>query len=285
MATAAIERPLKLISEEIKPSIGTRILNSKEELLAGPLGPELKELLQQRGILIFPKVGFTDEEQIAFTKTMGSFASEMRDGEEEKIHKITLDEKENPSSAAFLRGSLYWHIDGTMNKVPILASLLSCKKPSPKGTGNTGFANTYAAYEALPEERKAEIADLRVNHGAWASLFYYSPEPDMKMLDIMQSIGEQELPLVWTHKSGRKSLVLGNTAVNVVGMSPMESQRLLHGLREWATQEEFTHSHEWSTGDLVIWDNTGTMHRAEPYDATCGRMMHRTKLQGEEPFE
>ncbi len=285
MATATLDRPLSIVSEEIKPSIGTRILNTKEELLDGQLGPELKELLQERGILVFPQINFTDQEQIAFTKTMGTFASEVRDGEEEVIHKITLDEKENPTSAAFLRGSLYWHIDGTMNKVPILASLLSCKKPSPKGTGNTGFANTYAAYEALPEERKAEIADLRVNHGAWASLFYYSPEPSMKMLDIMQGIGEQELPLVWTHQSGRKSLVLGNTAVNVVGMSPKESQRLLHGLREWATGEEFTHSHEWTAGDLVIWDNTGTMHRAEPYDATCGRMMHRTKLQGEEPFE
>lgn len=286
MATAALDRTeLRIVSEEIKPLIGTRILNTKEELLAGDLGPELKELLQQRGILIFPQIDFTDQEQIAFTKTMGSFAAEMRDGEEEVIHKITLDEKENPSSAAFLRGSLYWHIDGTMNKVPILASLLTCKKPSPKGTGNTGFSNTYAAYDALPDDRKAEIADLRVNHGAWASLFYYDPEPDTRMLDIMQGIGEQELPLVWTHKSGRKSLVLGNTAINVVGMSPRDSQRTLHGLREWATREEFTHSHEWSVGDLVIWDNTGTMHRAEPYDKDCGRMMHRTKLQGEEPFE
>jgi len=52
-----------------------------------------------------------------------------------------------------------------------------------------------------------------------------------------------------------------------------------------ATQEQFTYSHEWSVGDLVIWDNTGTMHRAEAYDPTCGRMMHRTKLEGEEPFE
>jgi alpha-ketoglutarate-dependent taurine dioxygenase len=286
MATAALDRTdLRIVSEDIKPLIGTRILNTKEELLAGPLGPELKELLQQRGILVFPQINFTDEEQIAFTKTMGKFAAEMRDGGEEKIHKITLDEKENPSSAAYLRGSLYWHIDGTMNKVPILASLLSCKKPSPKGTGNTGFANTYAAYEALPDDRKAEIADLRVNHGAWASLFYYDPEPSTKMLDMMQGIGEQELPLVWTHQSGRKSLVLGNTAINVVGQSPRDSQRTLHSLREWATQEDFTHSHAWSVGDLVIWDNTGTMHRAEPYDKDCGRMMHRTKLQGEEPFE
>ena len=284
MATAATAPLLRIVEEEITPLIGTRILNTKEELLAGPLGPQLKELLQQRGMLVFPQINFTDAEQIAFTKTMGSFASEMRDGDEEKIHQITLDPTINPSSAAYLRGSLYWHIDGTMNKVPILASLLSCKKPSPKGTGNTGFANTYAAYEALPEDRKVELANLRVNHGAWASLFYYDPEPDTRMLEMMQGIGEHELPLVWTHLSGRKSLVLGNTAINIVGRSPGESARILHGLREWATQDQFTCSHAWNVGDLVIWDNTGTMHRAEPYDPDCGRMMHRTKLQGEEPF-
>lgn len=284
MVTATIKPAGQIVHEEIKPLIGSRILNTKEELLDGSLGPGLKALLQQRGVLVFPAVNFSDAEQIAFTKTLGTFASEMRDGDEEKIHQITLDPRINPTSAAYLRGSLYWHIDGTMNKVPILASLLSCKKPSPRGTGNTGFANTYAAYDALPDARKVEIAQLRVNHGAWASLFYYDPEPDSRMLEMMQGIGEHALPLVWTHLSGRKSLVLGNTAINVIGMSPADSARTLHGLREWATQDQFTFSHEWSVGDLVIWDNTGTMHRAEPYDKDCGRLMHRTKLQGEEPF-
>jgi alpha-ketoglutarate-dependent taurine dioxygenase len=59
---------------------------------------------------------------------------------------------------------------------------------------------------------------------------------------------------------------------------------LLNELREWATRDEFTYSHEWSVGDLVAWDNTGTMHRAEAYDHDSGRLMVRTKLEGEEPF-
>ncbi|RZM12121.1 MAG: TauD/TfdA family dioxygenase, partial [Sphingomonas sp.] len=62
MATAALDRPLSIVSEEIKPSIGTRILKTKEELLDGQLGPELKELLQERGILVFPQINFTDQE-------------------------------------------------------------------------------------------------------------------------------------------------------------------------------------------------------------------------------
>ncbi|MDE8650124.1 TauD/TfdA dioxygenase family protein [Novosphingobium album (ex Liu et al. 2023)] len=274
----------QLKAEEIKPKIGSRVLNSKEELLSGEIARDIRDLLEARGVLVFPKIGFTDEEQIAFTKTLGTFAPERAGGAEE-ISKITLDVKENPSSAEYLKGSLYWHIDGTRNDVPILASLLSCKVPSPKGTGNTGFANTYSAYDDLPEDKKAEYEQYRVIHGPWASLFYYEPEPSLAKLQGYAGIGEQELPLVWKHQSGRKSLVIGCTAAAVVGKTPLESAMIIHGLRDWATGPEFTYSHEWDVGDLVMWDNTGTMHRAEAYDPTCGRMMHRTKLEGEEPFE
>jgi len=232
----------------------------------------------------FTKIDFNDDEQIAFTKTMGNFAPEMQDGTDHKIHKITLDVKENPQSAEYLKGSLYWHIDGTMNDTPILASLLSCKVPATWG-GNTGFCNTYAAYEALSDEDKAEYETMRVIHSVWATVFYYEPEPSLAKINGMQRIGENELPLVWNHQSGRKSLVLGCTAQRVLDVTPMKSAQILVGLREWATREEFSYSHEWSVGDLVIWDNTGTMHRAEKYDPDCNRMMHRTKLQGEEPFE
>lgn len=276
----------RLRAEDIKPAIGARVLNDKDELLAGAIAADIRALLEARGVLVFPRIGFTDEEQVAFTETLGTFAPEMTDrAGAHRIHQITLDEKVNPGSAAYLRGSLYWHIDGTMNTVPILASLLACKVPSPPGTGNTGFANTYAAYEALPAEEKARLDGLRVRHGAWATLFYYEPEPDQAMLERMQAIGDVELPLVWTHRSGRKSLVIGNTAHSVVGQNNFDGARLLNGLRAWATRDAFTYSHAWSVGDLVIWDNTGTMHRAEQYDVTCGRMMHRTKLEGEEPFE
>ncbi|WP_299347855.1 TauD/TfdA family dioxygenase, partial [uncultured Maritalea sp.] len=138
--------------------------------------------------------------------------------------------------------------------MPILASLLTCKVPSPKGTGNTGFSNTYAAYDALPEDKKAEYDKLTVIHAPWATLFYHTPEPSIDLLKNYMGIGEAELPLVWEHKSGRKSLVLGNTAHSVKGKSTMESAEILHGLRDWATGPDFTYSHEWEPGDLVIWD-------------------------------
>jgi alpha-ketoglutarate-dependent taurine dioxygenase len=269
-----------LAYEAIKPSIGSRVLNSKGELLGGQIAHEIRELLERRGVLVFPEIHFTDEEQIAFTKTLGTFQPEREGGD---IFKVTLDTKENPQSAEYLKGSLYWHLDGTMNPVPILASLLASKKLASWG-GNTGFCNTYAAWENLPEERKAELDGLRAMHSAWASLMYYEPEPSLAKLKAMQTIGERELPLVWKHRSDRKSLIIGCTAHRVLGVSAMKSAEILIGLREWATSEQFSYSHEWKVGDLVMWDNTGTLHRAEPYDPRSGRMLHRTKLQGEEPF-
>jgi alpha-ketoglutarate-dependent taurine dioxygenase len=271
---------MPLVHEPIKPNIATRVLNTKQELLGGQMAREIRELLEQRGVLVFPKIGFSDEEQIAFTRTLGTFQPEREGGD---VFKVTLDTKENPYSAEYLKGSLYWHLDGTMNPVPILASLLSSKKLASWG-GNTGFCSTYAAYESLPEDQKAELEGLRVMHSVWASVFYYEPEPSLAKLKGMQAIGERELPLVWKHRSGRKSLILGCTAHRVVGVDPVKSAEILVGLREWATSDQFSYSHEWSVGDLVMWDNTGTLHRAEAYDMKSGRMLHRTKLQGEESF-
>jgi alpha-ketoglutarate-dependent taurine dioxygenase len=270
----------RLVHEPIKPNIGSRVLNTKTELLSGELARDIRELLEARGVLVFPEVAFSDEEQIAFTKTLGKFQPE-RSGD--GVFKVTLDSKENPYSAEYLKGSLYWHLDGTMNDTPILASLLASKK-LPSWGGNTGFCSTYAAWENLPAEQKAELESLRVMHSVWATVFYYEPEPALAKLKGMQSIGERELPLVWNHRSGRKSLILGCTAQRVLDVSPMRSAEILVALREWATSEQFSYSHEWKVGDLVMWDNTGTLHRAEAYDLASGRLLHRTKLEGEEPF-
>jgi alpha-ketoglutarate-dependent taurine dioxygenase len=266
-------------TRDLTPRIATEIRSDKQTLLRGVHASKIRELLEQRGVLIFPQIAFTDDEHVAFTKTLGTVAPEM---EGEIVYKVTLDTKAN-AKADYLKGSWYWHLDGTMNKVPILASLLSAKVLAPSG-GDTDFCNTYAAYDDLPQQEKQEYERLRAVHSAWNSLFYYDPEPSAQTLRGMMAIGDQELPLVWKHRSGRKSLVLGCTARHITDMDFRKSAELLVRLREWATQPQFSYRHKWSVGDLVIWDNTGTMHRATPYDPASGRLLHRTKLQGEEPF-
>jgi alpha-ketoglutarate-dependent taurine dioxygenase len=271
---------MTLTTRDLTPRIATEIRADKVTLLSGAHASKIRELLEQRGVLVFPRINFTDDEQIAFTQTLGTFAPELRG---EKIYKVTLDTKVN-EQADYLKGSLYWHIDGTMSAVPILASLLSSRVLPTSGGGDTEFCNTYAAYQDLSDAEKQQFEKLRVMHSAWNTLFYYDPEPNIETLRGMMAIGDRELPLVWTHRSGRESLVIGCTARHIVDMDYKKSAELLVQLRVWSTQPQFVYRHKWSVGDLVIWDNTGTMHRAMPYDPNSGRILHRTKLEGEEAF-
>lgn len=277
MATAAKAR---FASEELKPKIGSRILADKEALLSGDYADAILDLLEQRGVLVFPEIHFTDEEQVAFTQTLGTFARELR-GEE--IYKITLDSGQN-ATAEYLKGAFFWHFDGFMSPMPIRASLLSSKVLSPAGTGNTEFANTYAAYEALSDEDKQHLEGLMAVHALAATQLDVTPEPSYELWKQWRAIGRKELPLVWAHRSGRKSLVIGNSAHNILNYDPLDGEELLIRLRDLATGPDFTYSHEWKVGDLVMWDNTGSLHRATYYPLDCGRMLHRTKLEGDEPI-
>lgn len=281
MATIATRTELKY--ENIKPKIGARVLNTKEELLSGELTDAINDLLEQRGVLVFKRLHLTEQEQIDFSNRLGGNATEIGvDGG--AIFSISLDKGEHHKSVLeYLKGSLFWHVDGTMNPVPVRGSILT-SKVLPTWGGDTEFSNCYAAYDDLSDETKAQINDLRVVHAMWVSQLYHTPEPTYEQLKDWQSKGTQELPLVWDHKTGRKSLVLGNTARNVVGKDLEESALILHGLREFATSEPYHYAHKWEVGDSVMWDNTGTLHRAMPYDPDCGRLLKRTILLGEEAF-
>ena len=263
---------------DLTPRIGSEIQTDVETLLSGKLSGEIRALLEQRGVVAFPEINLTDEQQIAFTKTLGTIVEEGQGN----ITKITMDPTEN-DKAGYLRGAFFWHIDGTMQEVPVLASIMSARRLSAIG-GDTEFCNTYAAYDDLPDDEKVEFDKIRVVHALEATQRYVYPEPTFEMLQGWQRYADNELPLVWKHRSGRKSLVIGSTASHVVGMDRRASAALLCRLREWATQPQFVYRHKWTIGDLVIWDNTGTMHRALAYPLDSGRMMHRTKLQGEESF-
>ena len=269
----------ELAWRELKPLIGAEVVAGKAELLSGIHANEIRALLEERGVLVFPKVDFTEDEQVAFTSTLGTFAP---DGETDRATVISLDPDET-ASASLVRGAQYWHFDGYMNEVPILASLMCAKTLAQEG-GETEFANTYAAYEALPETRKAQIEGLQAVHAIAAAQLSVQPEPSHADFVKLLEIPRNTLPLVWTHRSGRKSLVVGNSAAGIIGMDPLESLELLVWLRDWATQERFTYLHEWSVGDAVLWDNTGTLHRVTPFAPESGRLMLRTKLAGEEPF-
>jgi alpha-ketoglutarate-dependent taurine dioxygenase len=265
---------------ELTPRIGSEIRTDRKTLLEGVAAAEIRRLLEERGVLVFRELGLTEEEQIAFSKTLGGL--DQPGGR--KVMKISLDreeQKDSPGLVEYLQGSFYWHIDGATDDVPALATLLTGRRLSETG-GQTEFANTYAAYEALPEAEKEALAKVQVVHAFEAAQRYVKPEPSYDELMGWRRRPPKTHPLIWTHRSGRKSLVLGATASHVEGMSREEGAALLCRLRDWATQPQFVYQHRWAIGDLLIWDNTGTMHRVTPYPLDSGRLMTRTSLLGEE---
>jgi alpha-ketoglutarate-dependent taurine dioxygenase len=264
---------------QLKPMIGAEVLADKAVLLGGKHASEIRDMLEAHGVLVFPQTHFDEAEHIAFTRTLGIYEPDLPGGE---ATSISLD-PEGGASAQYTKASLFWHFDGYFNLVPVLASIMRPIVLSDVG-GDTEFCNTYAAWEHLPSARKEQLEGLRAVHALAAAQLAVEPEPDYATFQQWQGVASSTLPLVWQHRSGRNSLVIGNTAVGVLGMDPLESLELLVWLRDWATQERFTYRHRWSSGDLVMWDNTGTLHRATPYDPASGRLMRRTKLAGEEPF-
>jgi alpha-ketoglutarate-dependent taurine dioxygenase len=263
-------------ARDLKPRIGVEIQSDVDTLVSGRQAAQIRELLEQRGAIVFPRIEMTDEEQVTFAATLGGVI----DMGEKNIFKVTLDPKES-DQAYNLLGTFIWHVDGFSDDVPSLASMISARRLSPIG-GQTEFANTYAAFDDLPEEKKQTYQKLRVVHRMAATQrpVYPNPTPEQEAAWGMHPVRTH--PLVWTHRSGRKSLLLGSSADEIVGMDLEEGRALIKELMSWSTQPDFVYRHEWTIGDLVIWDNTGVMHRVEPYPKDSGRMMHRTTLVGEE---
>ena len=273
--------------EPVKEHVGGIVHVDRAHLCDDDLVEAIRAALEERSVLVFPKINLTDAEQLAFTDKFGErvkFTGTVPggEGESEELYKITLDKKFNPEPD-YVLGTYFWHMDGVTIDQPLPKfTMLSARSLSPTG-GQTEFANTFAAYENLPEEEKEAIKDLKVIHRMEASmrpLYVDMPEERLNRYRSMATVMVH--PLVWTHKDGRKSLVLGTHADEVVGMSVPEGRALLARLTEWAAQPEFTYLHEWQEGDFVIWNNCGAMHRVVPYEADSGRMMHRTTIMGTE---
>lgn len=275
MNAIAADKTLDTI--DLTPRIGAEIRIDKGALLGGQHGAAIREVLQRRGVVIIRGLGLTKDEQLAVAATLGKVQQQGDKG----IFPITLDPKIGGFTAEYLKGSFFWHIDGASDDVPNFAAMLTARALSATG-GETEFANTYAAWDDLPEDEKKRLDGLKVVHSMEVSQRYVNPCPSVAELTAWQLRKPKIHPLVWTHASGRKSLVLGSTADRIEGMGIEEGRMLLCQLMEHATQPQYVYHHKWTIGDLLIWDNTGTMHRVTPYDPDSGRLLSRTTLDAEE---
>ncbi|OLT30780.1 taurine catabolism dioxygenase TauD [Actinomadura sp. CNU-125] len=274
---------MSITTTPLGPTTGLEITGLRGRALVDrSVAADCRAALDRHGVVVYRDAGIGDDDLVEFSALLGDVVRLAMGGHERKeIQKITRDASQS-KLAAYREATFHWHIDGTTDNVPNKATLLTARQVTEDGSGDTEFANTYAAYDALPEREKAELAELRVVHSFAASQSLVDPDPSPKERAAWDRVPSREHPLVWTRRNGRKSLLIGATAGEVVGRSAEQGRALLDRLLDWATRPEFTVRHRWRPGDLVIWDNTGMLHRAQPYAETSRRLMHRTSLAGEE---
>lgn len=250
--------------------------------------------MAEHAVLVLPDQDITDEQQLEFTRNFGP----LQDGANttERRHELRLDpafadvsnigrdgrvlardDRRRMSSL----GNRLWHSDASFRVIPARYSLLSGRVVVTEG-GNTEFADMRQAYDALDQETKDLCEALICEHSQMFSrakhgFTEFAPEERERFKPVLQR-------LVRVHPStGRKSLYLSSHAGRIVGWPEPEAKAFLMDLTEMATQREFTYAHKWRVGDLVIWDNRSTMHRARPFPHDQPRDVRRTTLMGDAP--
>ena len=262
--------------------------------LTGPVNAaEIEAAIAEHGVLVFRDQRITDDQQLAFSRLFGELEETRGTGiskpGEQRLHPAFADvsnlDKDNQVLARDNRRRLYslgnmlWHSDSSFKPVPASYSLLSGRIVATRG-GETEFADMCAAYDALDDATKAEIADLVCEH----SLIYSREVLGFSDLteaerDTMRPVRQ---PLVRRHPiSGRTSLYLSSHIGKIIGWPVPEALAFIRDLTEDATRPEFVYRHVWRPFDLVMWDNRRTMHRARRFDPSEVRDMRRTTVAGQ----
>ena len=252
--------------------------------------------MDEYAVLVFRDQPFTDAEQLDFaerldgvlhTKLGISALQKNRLGNEALGDISNLDEngeimKSDNRRRMYGLGNRLWHTDASFQDPAGRYSMLSAKVVPPVDA-DTEYADMRAAYDALPEDEKARLEGLRVHH----SIAYSRQTLGFEFSESEQDALKGAIhPLVRTiPRSKRRSLYVASHASRIIDWPVPEGRLLLRDLIEHATRPEFVYRHQWRVGDLMIWDNRATMHRARPFDdAKYRRELRRvTTLDVEQP--
>ena len=267
--------------------------------ISQPLSPDdvaaIHAGMDRYAVLVFHDQQIDDAQQLAFTRSLGkiehAIGTSLRAPDEYRLPTTFADvsnlDKDNRVCARDDRrrlcglGNRLWHSDSSFKATPAKYSLLHALSVPSRG-GNTEFAYMVAAWDALDPATKAEVEDLICEHSQIFSrqqlgFTDFTDEERVRFAPVRQR-------LVRTHPvTGRKSLYLSSHAGGIVGWPVPEARAFLRDLVEHATQRQFVYAHRWRVGDLVMWDNRQTMHRARPFPADEPRDMRRTTLMGDGP--
>lgn len=275
-------------------------IDLRQEIDAATLARFLARMDRYAVCVVDHETPLTNEQHIAFSALLGpierkpilavSGKSGMRIPHHEIIDQSNLDEngeifRDDDRRLGFKRANRLWHTDMSFHPVRATYSLLSAHVVPERGA-DTEFVDTRAVYDALPAATKDRIDGLVAEHSYWHSRVRGGgAEPTA---EERRSRPPAEHPLVHVHAgSGRKTLYIASHASHIVGWPLEEGRALLAELMDFATQERFVYRHRWRTGQVVIWDNLCTLHRATTFDdTTVPRDMRRTTCrEGTEVLE
>jgi taurine dioxygenase len=243
------------------------------------------------------------EHQVAFTRRFGTLEQHVRKESRLEAHpeilivSNVLDEQGNAIGTQ--DAGRFWHSDLSYKKEPSMLSALYAREVPVKDgrvLGNTSFASTTAAYEALPHETKRRVFGLKNVH----SYRYYRTknieaqkqeqarggrviQEHVLTEEQLKSVPDVETPVVRTHPVTKRKGLFVNEAhtSHIVGLSGEESEKLLSELYQHITKPEFIYTHQWQAGDLLLWDNCAVQHKATfDYDLPLRRLMYRTTVRG-----
>ncbi len=235
--------------------------------------------MDDHALLVFRDQRFSDEEHLDFarrldgelhTKTGISALKKSRFGNEALADVSNLTDLGQIQPADDRRrmyglGNRLWHTDASFQDPPGRYSMLFARVIPPVGA-DTEYADMRAAYDALSPELKARLEGLRVHHSIAHSREILGFAFSQKEQEILK--GAVHLLIRSLPRSGRKSLYIAAHASRIIDWPLPEGRLLLLELIEHATRPEFVYRHTWQVGDLVIYDNRATMHRARPFEDT-----------------
>lgn len=250
----------------------------------------IEHAMDQHGVMVWRNQPLTQDQQIAFAKRFGPLDLGLRKlkGGAHRFDYAELADISNVTAEGDVAGREHakivgnvanqlWHSDSSFQKPRAKYSILSAVVVPGFG-GETEYADLRMAYDALPQWRKDQIKDLVAVHYALHSRFLLGDTSYTE--EQKQAIPPAHWPLVQTDpRTGRKILFVGVHACEVVGMTLAEGRMLLLDLLEHATQREFVYQHHWQVGDVVMWDNTSTLHRGRWYDLSERRELRRATTE------
>ena len=239
-------------------------------------------------VLVFPGQHIEEAAHIAMGERVGDLEQLVADKKSVPISNRKADgAKVDEASDHFqiLKGNEGWHTDSTYMPLSARASILAAQVVPDQG-GQTEWADMRAAYDALDQATREQIANLAAYH----SLFYSQSKVGHSVnRGASYGLGNQQIPLrplVKVHPvTGRAALFIGRHAYGIPGMSEEDSEALLSRLVEFACQSPRVFAHTWQPGDLVLWDNRCVLHRARPYDYSLPRIMRHVRVAGDSRTE